>query len=59
MFLTGVRKGEFIYASWDEIDFDAPLRQTSCRLQIPADDPRRSDTKCEEIDIHQSFKNRL
>lgn len=35
-----------------------PLRQTSCRHQIHADDPRRSDTKCKEIDIHQSFKNR-
>ena len=35
-----------------------PLRQTSCRLPIHADDPRRSDTKCKEINIHQSSKSR-
>jgi type I restriction enzyme, S subunit len=35
-----------------------PLRQTSCRLRIHADDPRWSDTTCREINTHQSFKNR-
>ena len=35
-----------------------PLRQTSCRLPFHADDPRRSDTKCKEINIQQSSKRR-
>ena len=35
-----------------------PPRQTSCRLHIHADDPRRSDTTCQEINTQQSFKNR-
>jgi hypothetical protein len=36
----------------------SPLRQTSCRLPIHADDPRRSDTTCQEINTPQSFKNK-
>jgi Family of unknown function (DUF6071) len=35
-----------------------PLRQTSCRLPIHADDPRTGDTTCKEIDIHWSSENR-
>jgi hypothetical protein len=35
-----------------------PLRQTSCVLPIHADDPRRSDTTCQEINTPQSFKNK-
>jgi hypothetical protein len=35
-----------------------PLRQTSCRLPLFADDPRRSDTICKEIIIRQSSWNR-
>jgi hypothetical protein len=35
-----------------------PLRQTSCRLPLFADDPRRSDTTCKEIIIRQSSWNR-
>jgi hypothetical protein len=34
------------------------LSQTSCRSRIHADDPRRSDTVCQEINTRQSFKNR-
>lgn len=37
---------------------DISARQTSCRLQIDADEPRMSDTKCKEIDTHQSSKTR-
>ena len=32
----------------------APVRQTSSRLPFHADDPRRSDTKCKEMDIQRS-----
>ena len=35
-----------------------PLRQTSCRLHFHADDPRRSDTTCKEINIRQGSKSR-
>ncbi len=31
-----------------------PRRQTSCRFSFQADDPRWSDDKCREINIHQS-----
>jgi hypothetical protein len=42
---------------WCELGFDAlagPQRQTSCRFPVQADDPRRSDKKCQEINIHQN-----
>ena len=37
---------------------EVPLRQTSCRLPIQADDPRRSDTTCKETNAQQSSRNR-
>ena len=57
--LAALGQDQRVIRQLGQADRAGPLRQTSCRLQIPADDPRRSDIKCKEIDIHQSFKNRL
>ena len=49
---------EMVQIDHTQADVEVTLRQTSCRRPIHADDPRMSDTTCQEINTQQSFKNR-